>query len=286
MKYFVAVAQSENIQRASEKIRVSPASLSKAISRLEDELQVPLFFKTGRNIRLTPQGIQLRQRATQILLLEEDARLKFRGPTSDGVNIHISSEEILQASFGTALAQKARQLYPNAKLNFMIRTDVGAIEQVQDGEAQLAIIATEPPQDLVSKVLAEIEFKTCVGKSHPLAKEGKARRQIPVEEVLQYQFVIPGFELSGKVTKSSSPDGWRDDKFPRRIGYTASGLKMMESLIEDGLAIGYLPNYFLDSTDFVTLKVSGCPYVCKQTIRMVTRDPKALSWLNRLWDLI
>ncbi|MBK9040051.1 MAG: LysR family transcriptional regulator [Bdellovibrionales bacterium] len=63
LKYFLAVAQIENVNRAAQQINVSAGSLSKAISRLEEELQTPLFFKSGRGIRLTPEGMLLKKKA-------------------------------------------------------------------------------------------------------------------------------------------------------------------------------------------------------------------------------
>src|SRR5271155_2109038 len=79
LRYFLEVAKVENIHRASEKSRVSPGSLSKAIARLEAELEVKLFSRAGRNIRLTDQGRLLRMRAAQLLQLEEAARVEIGG---------------------------------------------------------------------------------------------------------------------------------------------------------------------------------------------------------------
>ena len=63
LKYFLAVAREEHIHRASEKLRVSPPALSKAIARLEDELGKKLFAREGRHIRLTDEGRALKARA-------------------------------------------------------------------------------------------------------------------------------------------------------------------------------------------------------------------------------
>ena len=53
LHYFLSVARFENVHRAAEHAAVSPASLSKAISRLEEELGAKLFARQGRNIVLT-----------------------------------------------------------------------------------------------------------------------------------------------------------------------------------------------------------------------------------------
>ena len=82
----------------------------------------------------------------------------------------------------------------------------------------------------------------------------------------------------------ASIDGWRDDKFPRNIKYKVCGLKLMENLIQDGVALGYLPDYFVESAGLIPLKITGCPYSCHQTVRVISKDPEALGWLNKLWD--
>ncbi len=285
LRYFMAVAQNENVNRAAEQVHVSPGSLSKAVARLEEELQTPLFFKVGRGIRLTPEGLLLKQRAAQILQLEEDARFALKGKEAGSLNIHISSEEILQASYGRKLAQTISRLFPLARTHFLIRHDDKAIEQVMGGDVHLALITSDPPAGLAAKLVEKVEFRTCAGRSHPLVKKFGAK-SIPVEGVLKHAFASPDSAMLGKITKSASVDGWRDDKFPRQIKYKVCGLKLMENLIGDGLALGYLPDHFVESAGLVPLHVSGCPYTCQQTVRLIAKDPAALSWLGKLWDEI
>lgn len=284
LRYFLAVAQRGNLNRAAAEIHVSPGSLSKAIARLEDELQTPLFFRSGRGIRLTPEGELLRGKAARILQLEEDARLELRGREHGSVNVYLSSEEILQTAAGLDVAAAVAALYPSAKLQFLIRTEAQAIEQVRAGEAHFALITQDPPADLAAKTLSRVEFQTCAGKGHPLARKYGGARAVPVEELLKHPFVAPDAAILGKIAKSSSIDGWRDDKFPRQIKYKVCGLKLMEKLVERGLALAYLPDYFVAGAGLVPLNVSGCPYVCTQTIRVVAKDPAALHWQSRVWD--
>jgi DNA-binding transcriptional LysR family regulator len=286
LKYFLAVAQVENVNRAAKNIHVSAGSLSKAVSRLEAELGTPLFFRSGRGIRLTSEGKHLKRRAAKIVALEEDVKLELQGADVGSVNIYISSEEILQTSYGIHIAKKINTLIPNARVQFLIRPESMAIQQALDGEAHLAIITQEPPKNVVSKVLAKVEFKTCASPNHPLLKNKAHGRKIPIDEILKYPFVAPDTAILGKIAKSDSVDGWRDDKFPRNLKYKVCGLKLMENIIAEGLALAYLPEYFVKSNGLKSLNVTGCPYSCGQTVKVLTKDPKALSWLNTLWDQI
>src|SRR6188472_4400910 len=99
LRYFLEVARFENIHRASEKIRVSPGSLSKAIARIESELKVKLFARDGRNIRLTDQGKLLKLRAAQILHLEESARMEIAGHQGQ-IQVVLAGPEVLLSKMG------------------------------------------------------------------------------------------------------------------------------------------------------------------------------------------
>lgn len=285
LRYFLAVAKTENVNKAAENINVSAGSLSKAIARLENELQTPLFYKVGRGIKLTIEGQTLKTKALQILQLEEDTRLGFKGHEVGSFNIYLSSEEILQTSFGVSIAKKIETLFGKAKTHFIIRSERQAIDQLLVGEVHLALITHEPPINVSSKILSRVEFQICAAKDHPLVKK-YGSKAIPIEEVLKQPFALPDSAILGKIDKSLSIDGWRDDKFPRQIKYKVCGLKLIEQLISNKMAIGYLPDYFIQQTDLIPLKISGYSYTCNQTVRLIAKDPAALGWLDQLWDKI
>lgn len=285
LRYFLGVAQNENVHRASEDLNVSPGSLSKAISRLEDELGVSLFYKQGRNIRLTPEGLALKKRAALIVQLEEDAKIELSGKKGT-LNVVISAEEVLHTHFGIHLSENIQRAFTHSRFQFLIRTEGKVIQQVQDGEAHFGIVTGEVPQGLKAKNLSKVEFKTCASAKHPLFKKFSQSSRIPVEEVLKFPFVSPESAMFGKISTSASLDGWRDDKFPRQIRYRACGLKIMENLLQRGHALAYLPDYYVKELDLVNLNVTGCSYSCQQSVKLVCKDPDALSWMSRVWNSI
>lgn len=282
LRYFLGVAREENIHRASERLNVSTGSLSKAVTRLEEELAVALFSREGRNIRLTDHGRLFQKRASEIVQLEENVRLELSGHHG-AIQVVLAGPEILLAEMGVKLSSELKKKFPKSTFEFHAVADQDAIGQVSRGEAHLALVTTDVPShlDLSTKVLAEAHFQTVASLSHPLLAGQRSLKAIPVEEVLKYAFASPNNPLLGRVGLKQSLDGWRDDKLPRKVDYITSSLRLLEELVVRGHALAYLPDYYAKRIGVEALKVSGCPYSCAQKIRLVAKNPKDRTWLSQ-----
>src|SRR4051794_3171245 len=67
IRYFVAVAELENVTRAAERLSVSQPSLSAAVKQLEAQLGVELLARSGRRVSVTPAGELLLARGRELL---------------------------------------------------------------------------------------------------------------------------------------------------------------------------------------------------------------------------
>ena len=285
LRYFLGVAQEENIHRASEKLRVSPGSLSKAVQRLEDELKVTLFVRKGRNIQLTDHGKLLEKRASEIIQLEEATRLEVGGHAGV-LRVVIAGPEILLSEMGITLTAKIKSKFPLSTFEYHSSDDEEALDQVIRGEAHLALVTADIPahQKLASQFITDAYFQTYAGKGHPLYHAAKTKKTVPIAEVLKFAFASPSHSLLGKVGSKQSLDGWRDDQFPRKVDYLASSLSLLQELAVKGQALVYLPDYYGERLNLEMLKISGCPYSCSQKVKMVARNIKDHAWLNQLFS--
>ena len=64
LQVFETVGHSQNIQEAAQRLGISPSAVSQQLQQLEQHLRVALFFKDGRQLRLTAAGLDYHQRTT------------------------------------------------------------------------------------------------------------------------------------------------------------------------------------------------------------------------------
>ena len=67
LRYFVALAESENLTKTANALYISPSSLSLTISKLEREVGVKLFDRVGRKLRLNDNGQEFLRHLRSVL---------------------------------------------------------------------------------------------------------------------------------------------------------------------------------------------------------------------------
>ena len=76
LKYIVAVAREKHFGRAAEACYVSQPTLSVAVKKIEEELDVKLFERSANEVTVTPLGEEIVRQAQAVL--EQAAAIKVR----------------------------------------------------------------------------------------------------------------------------------------------------------------------------------------------------------------
>lgn len=82
LRYFVAVAEEMHFGRAAERLYVAQPVLSRQIRKLEQQLDVELFTRTSRDVRLTAAGRELLDDARPLLAAADAAQRRVRRTAS------------------------------------------------------------------------------------------------------------------------------------------------------------------------------------------------------------
>jgi LysR family hydrogen peroxide-inducible transcriptional activator len=190
LKYIVAVARERHFGRAAEACFVSQPTLSVAIKKLEEELDVKIFERGASEVSVTPLGEQIVRQAQQVIeqaqAIREIAKLgkdPVSGPLRLGV-IYTIGPYLLPDLVKNAIAtvpQMPLMLQENftAKLLDMLRT----------GELDAAIMAEPfPDTGLAIAPLYDEPFLAAVPAGHPFAQ----RSSVTAEELKNETMLLLG----------------------------------------------------------------------------------------------
>src|SRR5436189_1519369 len=117
LRYFVAVAETENFTRAAERSHISQPSLSQQVLKLENEVGHKLFHRLGRKAVLTEAGNAFLERARRILTEVENAAKELGDHPSLGRRITVGAvQTVMPYLVAPLIAQAVRDL-PNLTIN-------------------------------------------------------------------------------------------------------------------------------------------------------------------------
>lgn len=145
LRYFLAVAREENITRAAETLHITQPSLSKQLMDLELELGKQLFIRGKRKITLTEEGVLLRKRADEILMLCEKTE-KEVAQNSDIIGGVISIGGAQSPAVVQATAHIAER-YPDVQFQFYNGDAETLTEKLDHGTLDFGILIE--PIDIV-----------------------------------------------------------------------------------------------------------------------------------------
>lgn len=137
LRYFLAVSREESITRAAESLHIAQPSLSKQMIDLERELGKQLLVRGKRKVTLTKEGILLRKRAEEIILLTDKTaqEISADSETVEG-EVTIGGhplESVLCA------AAHLRERYPDVHFDFYSSDATDVAERLEHGSLDFAI---------------------------------------------------------------------------------------------------------------------------------------------------
>lgn len=144
LKYFLMAAREENITRAAERMHITQPTLSRQLMQLEEELGTELFKRNKHSISLTEDGILLRQRAQEIVDIEDKIfqDLSHNDDILTGT-ITIGSGETQSIWELSSLIDSFRCENPNVKFEIYTGTADDIKDRMENGTVDIGLL-TEP----------------------------------------------------------------------------------------------------------------------------------------------
>ena len=171
LKYIVAVARERHFGRAAEACFVSQPTLSVAIKKLEEELEIQIFERGGTEIGITPIGSRVVEQAQRVLEeangvreIAQQGKDPLSGPLRVGV-IHTIGPYLLPALIPQVIADSAQM-----PLILQENLTTKLLELLRQGEIDVAILA-DPFNDagLATQPVYDEPFMVALPRNHKWA---------------------------------------------------------------------------------------------------------------------
>ena len=196
LKYFREVAERQHVTRAAEKLFVSESAISRAVTQLEEELGVPLFYRQGRAVVLSPYGRLFLENVTRALgVLESGRRLLREQTEQESGTVSLGFLHSLGVEMVPGLIKEYRRKHPGIQFTLLVqRSGEMLMEELAGGgiDLCLSVPGMFGQSDVRWNHLLDEELLIAMPRAHRLAArpypkfEGIVIRAIPRSQPRTY----------------------------------------------------------------------------------------------------
>ena len=265
IKYFLAVAEHRSFTRAAVSLYVSQPALSQQIKQLEESLEVTLFDRSGRQVKLTHAGEVYAGYAHKALQdLEEGRRALHDVQNLSRGALRIAITPTFTTYLIGPLIKAFHNLYPNITLSVQEMSQEQMEKQLLDDEFDVGIAFAEVHS-------AEIEIQTLlvetlalvVNKDHPLVKY----QAIDLQTLSEQSLVLLSHEF---VTRGQIEHYCRQHAIKPKVLMEANSLSAVLEIVNHTQLTTLLPSNIVNNRDEL-IAISLTPSLLQRTAALLQR---------------
>lgn len=241
LQYFKAISETENFTKASKELSITQPALSKSIAKLEEELNVPLFEKSGRNIKLTEYGkVFLRYSNKALVEIEQGIKALDNMISEKDETIFISSTPRIGGYFMNFIISDFLTENLNVKFQFNQQPIKDIIDNLNLGKIDIGFYEDKElyknNYDIESIPIKKQDYVLIVPKKHRFSK----RKEISLKELKDESFIAFCENSEEKLNFYTELLGYRP-----KITIQPNGANIestVEGLVSMGAGISIVPN--------------------------------------------
>lgn len=171
LRYFIKIAQEQNMSKAARMLHVSQPALSRQINELETRLGTKLFIRGKRQLQLTPDGYYLFERAQEILALVNKTTYNLQKQDIVSGTLDIGAGESMALDCVMETIKDIMHKYPEVHINFRSGDAETIQADLSSGILEFGIIMGKRPLDNYNtlQLPAEDRWGIIMKQDEPLA---------------------------------------------------------------------------------------------------------------------
>lgn len=249
LEYFKVIAKTRNFTRAANMLSVTQPALSKAVSKLEKELETPLFQRDGRNIRITKSGeVFLKYAELALFNIEKGIEELKDIQRNNEKNISISSTECIGATFIPFILSNFLNIKSDTKFQFNNSYKEEILQDLKYGKIDLGffddIKDIDNYPEIEVRLVKKDKYVLVVPKEHHLSN----KTEVSLKDLKDESFVIFSKGCNKeKISYSEFID------YTPKISVQPSEASMLGGLVAAGVGITIVPNTHILNTSKISI---------------------------------
>lgn len=270
LRAFLAVADSGSFSAAAQQLYLTQPAVSKRLAALEKELEIRLFDRIGRRVRLTHAGEVLLPKAREMLLQAQDMKhlasnlqTEVSGPLLLGTSHHIGLHRL------PPVLKNFRGSFPQVDLDIRFMDSEAACAAVDKGDLEMAVVTlpNEPSPKLQTRCLWQDQLCFVVAAEHELAKH----KTVSLRTLTSYPAVLPG---PTTYTRGILDRALADNNLVITLGMSTNYMETLKMLVDINLGWSLLPETMLENSSLIRLPVK---LKLSRSLGLVTHTGRTLS---------
>ncbi|MHC8007593.1 LysR family transcriptional regulator [Klebsiella pneumoniae] len=286
LRCFAVLGDELHFGRAARKLEMMPASLSRFIKQLEDELGIRLLNRSTRNVSLTPEGAEFLNGAKSVIAEFDALRLRFRKSTpSQNKTLRIGAIDSAARGLLPELLNLFVRQYPDADIHITEDKTYSLIPRLISG--WLDVVFVRPPEHIdVTLTTRFIAYETCV-LAVPAGHRLVSHDEVSIADFFNEPVIVPerrtrphSHDLTMNVFKAGG-------SFPHIAQY-AEEKQTILSLVAAGLGVALVPS------SYKNMNADGVKYLSLSPEKSTEGLPLSVIWhhgntnvyVNALLDML
>nr|WP_202404488.1 LysR family transcriptional regulator [Pantoea sp. Seng] len=270
MRCFVTVGKELHFGRAAQRLEMMPASLSRFIRILEEDLGVRLLNRSTRNVSLTAEGAIFFDEASKLIDQFDALARRFKsGLKDERRTLRIGAIDSAARGLVPALLNLFVPLYPTSDIHIIEDKTINLIPKLKSGWLDMIIIRAPQVMD-ASLAIRFITRESCVlavPLNHPLA----SRSRVAVEDFQHEAMIIPD-----RRTRPHSHDLtmslFKLAGLTPHIAQFAEEKQTILSLVSAGLGLAVVP------ASYRTMNSDSVSYIPLELPEQIKGLPLSIAW--------